>query len=178
VIERKTWDDLSKSIRQGRFVEQKQRLRASGFIGVIVLVEGSVPVDEQRVLQALANTQVHDGFLVHQVSDPGCTARFLCSITQRIASSSPAERLLADVQRQSKKSGELSVRGLWARQLTVCPGMSAQRARIVADKFPSFSALSAFYAACPVELRPGLLSLAVPEITPSVSSQMSALFGR
>lgn len=51
VCERKRLDDLASSIKDGRFVEQKNRLRKSGVRNVYYLVEESGLADVERIIQ-------------------------------------------------------------------------------------------------------------------------------
>uniref|UniRef100_A0A1B6CER1 Crossover junction endonuclease MUS81 n=2 Tax=Clastoptera arizonana TaxID=38151 RepID=A0A1B6CER1_9HEMI len=67
IIERKRLDDLAKSIKDGRFHEQKFRLKQCGIPNCIYLVENykehlSLPL--QTLLQAATNTQIIDNFTV------------------------------------------------------------------------------------------------------------------
>ena len=70
IIERKRVDDLSSSIKDGRFHEQKFRLKQCGIKSIIYLIEaqprtknfagGGIPFT--TLLQAATNTQVHSKF--------------------------------------------------------------------------------------------------------------------
>lgn len=89
VVERKRMDDLGHSIKDGRFHEQKFRLRKCGLNNVIYLVEnhGSnkhVGLPMQSLMQALANTRVHDGFKVHVTESLVHSVRFLATMTLRL----------------------------------------------------------------------------------------------
>ncbi|XP_072932851.1 crossover junction endonuclease MUS81 [Epargyreus clarus] len=89
IVERKRLDDLSASIKDGRFHEQKFRLRRCGLENVIYLVESyaskkylGLPI--QSLMQALANTRVQDGFKVHMTDSLHNSARFLAMMTKRL----------------------------------------------------------------------------------------------
>ncbi|PFX19394.1 Crossover junction endonuclease MUS81 [Stylophora pistillata] len=74
IVERKRMDDLCGSIIDGRFHEQKFRLRHCGLRHPIYLVEdfGSIQhmsLPENTLLQAIVNTQVVDGFFVKRTRD-------------------------------------------------------------------------------------------------------------
>lgn len=89
VVERKRMDDLGASIKDGRFHEQKFRLRRSGLENVIYLVEnyGSnkhVGLPIQSLMQALQNTRVQDNFKVHETDSLKNSARFLAIMTKRL----------------------------------------------------------------------------------------------
>lgn len=89
VVERKRMDDLGSSIKDGRFHEQKFRLRKCGLKNVIYMVEnyGSnrhVGLPLQSLMQALANTRVQDGFKIHLTDSLTNSARFLAMMTKRL----------------------------------------------------------------------------------------------
>lgn len=69
IVERKRMDDLASSIKDGRFREQKFRLKESGISNVIYLIEYrgtnehlGLPID--NLLQAVTNTQIQNQFSV------------------------------------------------------------------------------------------------------------------
>ncbi|KAJ0183429.1 hypothetical protein K1T71_001405 [Dendrolimus kikuchii] len=87
IVERKRMDDLAASIKDGRFHEQKFRLRKCGLKNVVYLVENygknrHVGLPLQSLMQALANTRVQDGFKVHVTDSLTDSARFLAIITK------------------------------------------------------------------------------------------------
>lgn len=89
VVERKRMDDFAASIKDGRFHEQKFRLRKCGLDNVIYLVENfgsnkNVGLPLQNLKQALANTSVQDGFKVHSTDSLANSVRFLAMMTKRL----------------------------------------------------------------------------------------------
>uniref|UniRef100_A0A3Q4BHI3 Crossover junction endonuclease MUS81 n=1 Tax=Mola mola TaxID=94237 RepID=A0A3Q4BHI3_MOLML len=88
VIERKRIDDLCGSIIDGRFREQKFRLKRCGLRQPIYLVEecGSAAshqsLPESTLQQAIINTQVVDGFFVKRVQDVKESAAYLTIMTR------------------------------------------------------------------------------------------------
>lgn len=69
IVERKRVDDLGSSIKDGRFHEQKFRLKQSGIQNLIYLIEShgnnqytGLPI--QTLMQAATNTQVQSKFQV------------------------------------------------------------------------------------------------------------------
>jgi ERCC4-type nuclease len=60
-VERKTVTDLSDSIKDGRYYEQKGRLKVSGLRNIVYLIEG--PLKPQK------------SFSFHQQGGPGAYAR-------------------------------------------------------------------------------------------------------
>lgn len=90
IVERKRLDDLIGSIKDGRFHEQKFRLRRSGIKNVIYLVE-EISMDQSRlqrseemVQSAIASIQVVDGYFLKKTQKIGDTIRYLVSMTQML----------------------------------------------------------------------------------------------
>lgn len=89
IVERKRMDDLAASIKDGRFHEQKFRLRKCGLKHVIYMVENygsnkQVGLPVQTLMQALANTRVQDDFKVQVTDSLTNSARFLAMMTLRL----------------------------------------------------------------------------------------------
>ncbi|KAM8818575.1 crossover junction endonuclease MUS81 [Rhynchonycteris naso] len=87
IVERKRLDDLCGSIIDGRFREQKFRLKRCGLAHRVYLVEehGSVhnlSLPESTLLQAVTNTQVIDGFFVKRTADIKESAAYLALLTR------------------------------------------------------------------------------------------------
>ncbi|KAK1755297.1 hypothetical protein QBC47DRAFT_213673 [Echria macrotheca] len=88
IVERKRLDDLIGSIRDGRFHEQKFRLRRSGVKNVIYLVE-EISMDamhfqkyEESVRSAIASIQVVNGYFLKRTQMMDESIRYLASMTK------------------------------------------------------------------------------------------------
>ena len=86
IIERKRMDDLCQSIMDGRYKEQKFRLKKCGITRLIYLIEdyGSMKhmsLPEKSIVQADINTQLIDEFIVHHTTDPKDSANYLIQMT-------------------------------------------------------------------------------------------------
>uniref|UniRef100_A0ABI7ZLZ2 Crossover junction endonuclease MUS81 n=1 Tax=Felis catus TaxID=9685 RepID=A0ABI7ZLZ2_FELCA len=87
IVERKRLDDLNSSIMDGRFHEQKFRLKRCGLGHQIYLVEehcsaNNLSLPESTLLQAVTNTQVIDGFFVKRTADIKESAAYLALMTR------------------------------------------------------------------------------------------------
>ncbi|OAX78871.1 hypothetical protein ACJ72_06817 [Emergomyces africanus] len=88
IVERKRLDDLIGSIKDGRFHEQKFRLRRSGVQNVIYLIEDFADVSAagskyyEHVASAIASTQVVNGYFVKQTRNLDDTIRYLARMTK------------------------------------------------------------------------------------------------
>ncbi|KAK4111879.1 hypothetical protein N656DRAFT_780014 [Canariomyces notabilis] len=90
IVERKRLDDLLGSIRDGRFHEQKFRLRRSGVKNVIYLVE-EISMDatyfqkwEESVQSAIASMQVVNGYFVKRTQKMDDTIAYLTAMTKML----------------------------------------------------------------------------------------------
>lgn len=91
IIERKRLDDLIGSIKDGRFHEQKFRLRRSGIKHVIYLIEefsvthpdaaGGAQKYQEMVASAIASTQVVNGYFIKKTRNLDDSIRYLARMT-------------------------------------------------------------------------------------------------
>ena len=92
IVERKRLDDLVGSITDGRFQEQKFRLRKSGVKNVIYLVEEfSLSTEKSTkfhdaIQSAIASTQVVNGYFVKRTVKLDETIRYLARMTKMLKS--------------------------------------------------------------------------------------------
>lgn len=90
IVERKRLDDLISSIKDGRFHEQKFRLKRSGVKKVIYIIE-EIAMDpasyqryEEAVHSALASTQVVNGYFVKRTAKMDDTVKYLARMTEML----------------------------------------------------------------------------------------------
>ncbi|KAL8912474.1 MAG: hypothetical protein Q9172_007499 [Xanthocarpia lactea] len=90
IIERKRLDDLISSIKDGRFHEQKFRLRKSGVKNVTYLLE-DINISQETwtkyhaaVQSAIASTQVVNGYFVKRTKGIDDTIRYLTRMTRTL----------------------------------------------------------------------------------------------
>ncbi|KAJ9239213.1 hypothetical protein DTO169E5_4503 [Paecilomyces variotii] len=91
IVERKRLDDLIGSIKDGRFHEQKFRLRRSGMKNVVYLIEEfaithdsshpSAAKYQELVSSAIASTQVVNGYFVKKTRNLDDSIRYLARMT-------------------------------------------------------------------------------------------------
>ena len=92
IVERKRLDDLVGSIKDGRFHEQKFRLRKTGVKNVVYVIE-EYSMSSERVLQfheaiesSIASMQVVEGYFVKKTSKLDDTIRYLARMTVMLKS--------------------------------------------------------------------------------------------
>jgi crossover junction endonuclease MUS81 len=89
VIERKRMDDLASSIIDKRFEEQKHRFAAADIKHAVYLVEDHGRIDNHslsadQLRQAMANSEVSDGFFVKHTADTNATVAYLVLMHRHI----------------------------------------------------------------------------------------------
>ena len=95
IVERKRLDDLWMSVKDGRYEEQKFRLKGCGLTHLFYLIEdfptkrefwgragGGAMVTPEAIEQAVANTAVQEGFTVKKTPDQKGTIEYLTLITR------------------------------------------------------------------------------------------------
>ena len=111
IVERKRMDDLCSSFIDGRYKEQKFRLKKSGITNPIYMIEdyGSMKhmsLPEKSLLQADINTQIIDRLLVHHTTDPKDSAYYLIHMTKFLIDRYKDKRLNACVKADLEKYRE------------------------------------------------------------------------
>ncbi|EEP82393.1 conserved hypothetical protein [Uncinocarpus reesii 1704] len=156
IVERKRLDDLVGSIKDGRFHEQKFRLRRSGIKNVIYLIEefaitdsssASAASTREAVASAIASTQVVNGYFVKRTRNMDDTIRYLARTTSllRTMFSDPAQSSLCLIPTSSITSvtSYLDILSQFRAEDNVAGlAHSAEKTTTYAVTFSTFSTLS------------------------------------
>ncbi|XP_048370797.1 crossover junction endonuclease MUS81 isoform X2 [Sphaerodactylus townsendi] len=178
VVERKRMPDLCGSIIDGRFHEQKFRLRQCGISHIIYLVEDSGSVQhlslpEKTLQQAITNTQVVDGFFVKRTCDIRESAAYLTIMTRQLTKLYGDKTLLSCTKEELERERPLQPRNdscvlltfaefnegavknkpqtvneVFARQLMQISGISGEKAAAILEQYKTPASLLAAYATC------------------------------
>uniref|UniRef100_F7DUM7 Crossover junction endonuclease MUS81 n=1 Tax=Xenopus tropicalis TaxID=8364 RepID=F7DUM7_XENTR len=167
VVERKRMDDLCGSIIDGRFREQKFRLKRCGLRRPIYLVEdhGSaqhLSIPETTLQQAIVNTQVVDGFFIKRTKDVRESAAYLTIMTRYLQGiySWKCDRSLRpdasscilvefkDFNEGAMKNKAQTVKEVFARQLMQISGVSGEKAAAILEKYSTPASLMSAYESC------------------------------
>lgn len=138
IIERKRLDDLSSSIKDGRFHEQKFRLKQSGITNVVYLIESHMKNGKIQsglpfttLLQAATNTQIHSKFQVKFTENNQHTILYLTVMTSFIENifmnKAPMKYQLLDFKKFNQsavKQRKCTVRETFIKQLLALKGLS------------------------------------------------------
>nr|CAG4643961.1 EOG090X06E6 [Lepidurus arcticus] len=196
VVERKRLDDLGSSIKDGRFKEQKFRLKSCG-ISVIYLVEDlhsrqQLGLPESTVLQAIANTHVVDGMNVKWTKDIRESVAYLNLMTKqmqktyenRVLRNGESFVTFHEFNTQGVKNKPMTVTDLFAKQLLQINGVSADKARAIVDRYPTPSLLKAALDECNTNREKELLLSNIPfgktkrMLGPALSKLLAWLYSR
>ncbi|XP_055331033.1 crossover junction endonuclease MUS81-like [Paramacrobiotus metropolitanus] len=87
IAERKRGDDLAVSIKDGRYTDQKYRMKETTIKRVIYIIEDcsrfmNKGLSDQALIQALANIKVQDGFVVKETENLRATVEYLLRMTR------------------------------------------------------------------------------------------------
>ena len=163
VFERKTIADLAASIKDGRYREQKQRLKSAyPFHRITYLIEGSLRdvmnkpttcgMPSKSLVSALIASRYREGFQVIHTANLTETVWYLLQIRDRMGektthstATTTAETVAADyagtLRVKTKKIDNLTPELVYTMQLSQLPGISMKIAGDIAGVYPSFSVL-------------------------------------
>jgi len=164
IVERKRVSDLSASILDGRYEEQKRRLLACPCQRVVYVIEGDLArrdvLTSKGLTSSIASTTVHSGFLVQRTSSVDGSIDFLASMHDALRASflptgamgasmpllqcpclpSPPLTYSSFVVQCAKPVATTALQ-LFGMQLRQIKGMSAPRAETVLERFATPYAL-------------------------------------
>ncbi|XP_065370990.1 crossover junction endonuclease MUS81-like [Calliphora vicina] len=164
IVERKRMDDLASSIRDGRFHEQKHRLKQSGIQHIIYLIEDygdnehvGLPLDSLK--QALSNTLIHNNFAIEHTENHRRSMMYLQGLTQMfirlykdkvllscdkedIQTSQPNQRMLGLLKfkalyEDSARNAQLTIREVFVQQLLQLHSLSLEKSLAIVTAFPT-----------------------------------------
>lgn len=168
IVERKRMDDFGASIKDGRFHEQKFRLKQCGIQNLIYLVE-SIDNNKHTGLplttlhQAATNTLIQDGFSVKFTDSLKDTLQYLASFTRILINIYKDKTLMAcpkedlintsiqddlfplmtfkEFNISSSKNKKFKVRDMFIKQLLQLKGLSVDKALAITGVYPTPKAL-------------------------------------
>ncbi|KAM3918318.1 crossover junction endonuclease MUS81 isoform 2-T6 [Leptodactylus fuscus] len=147
VIERKRMDDLCGSIIDGRFREQKFRLKRCGLSHPIYLVEdyGSaqhLSIPESTLQQAIVNTQ--------NKTLLSCTKEEAGKCNRVFHQDDPSCILIEfkDFNEGAMKNKAQTIKEVFARQLMQISGVSGEKAAAILDRYSTPASLLSAYESC------------------------------
>lgn len=155
IIERKRLDDLSSSIKDGRFHEQKFRLKQCGVENVIYLIENHSKgckahcgLPFTTLLQAATNSQIHSKMIVKFTENNQHTGLYLTVMTSFVENifknRAPLKFKMMEFEKFNKsavKQKRCTVRETFIKQLLALKGLSVDIALEITKFYPTPSDL-------------------------------------
>lgn len=155
IVERKKIPDLQASIIDGRYKDQKFRLKKSGIQNIIYLIEGKVNEKNNNddytsnnnnnydsVETAMYNTQIQDNFIIQNTNNEEETVQYLYNLTNVIIdiSKSDVQKIITKQEYEEfnsnmSKSKNLSVRDIFAKQMIQFSGCTPEKASSVVSVY-------------------------------------------
>lgn len=164
IVERKRLDDLGASIKDGRFREQKFRLKQSGIPNIYYIVENyekfsRVGIPLSTLFQASINSLVQDGFIIKYTDNHQDSMIYLATLTNTLYKIYKEKNLIAckkenlipvnitsnsillmkfeEFNKAASKLKNFSVCQMFIRQLLQLKGMSVDKALAIVQKYPT-----------------------------------------
>lgn len=172
IVERKRMDDLGSSIKDGRYHEQKKRLKQSNIKNLIYVIESygknthtGLPLSS--LIQAATNTLLQDGFQVKFTDNHRHTMEYLAGFTSLLNKHFKSKTLMGstkdDIQdhcitedlislltfKEFSKGGmkhkDYTVRDIFIKQILQLKGVSVDKALAITEKYPTPKVLKSEY---------------------------------
>ncbi|KAL0276495.1 UNVERIFIED_CONTAM: hypothetical protein PYX00_004053 [Menopon gallinae] len=165
IVERKRLDDLAQSVRDGRFHEQKFRLKQCGLANCIYLVEKygneatRLGLPLPSIQQAVSNTKVVDGFHVTVTNNNNESLSYLTLMTNLLTKIFKGKTLMSckkkdlkafnmseevislmpfpEFNKDSGKMKKFTVRNMLVKQLLQLNGLSVEKAKAIVNVYPT-----------------------------------------
>ncbi len=162
VFERKTLADLAASIKDGRFREQKQRLKTHPSHRITYIIEGvsfeklaSQPntygIASTALLSAMISLSYRDGYHVIHTKSLLDTVRFICEVHTRMIehpekikfaqTEATEETYMSSLKVKSKKIENITPQVCYSLQLAQIPGISTKIAQDISVSYPTLKLL-------------------------------------
>lgn len=155
IVERKSMEDLASSIIDGRYKEQKFRLKEMGLANIYYLIEGELKHQSRlpvhHIETAIIHTQVVDGFFVKRCQTLDRSIEYLAILTRKIEKlvhvqgkkkhllyneETSSGMTLKQFNKQAAKNSALTFEHIFGRQLCVIHGCSVNVAESILKQYP------------------------------------------
>lgn len=188
VVERKTWLDWGKSLRDGRYADQKARLLSEGEAStatVVYILEGHIrgwwghtgpdraQVANSQLEAAILKTTLRDQITVLRTKDTDHTCQVLGYLADQLR-----DGTLYAPTTTRYAAGPISKRRRdnqdpWQLMLMAMPGMSADKAAAVAAQYPNMGALATATSDELAEVRVAVEGKKARRLGPSLAQKLA-----
>uniref|UniRef100_T1GFA5 Crossover junction endonuclease MUS81 n=1 Tax=Megaselia scalaris TaxID=36166 RepID=T1GFA5_MEGSC len=154
ILERKRMDDLAGSIKDGRYSEQKYRLKSSGIPNLIYLIEDHKNNDRLglplgNLKQAAVNTQIHSGFQIKHTRTHKDSMMYIKELPNLNKQDYVIGMLsFSDFQNSTAKNKGIQIREIFIKQLIQLKFLTTEKAIAITEIYPTPRALLEAYDEC------------------------------
>lgn len=154
ILERKTWSDLTASICDGRWSEQKSRMIIPEDIPTqySFIIEGNIPSwssDKSRLNPsclwgALIKTQVRDKMNVYHTNDKDSTVLLILYLYKNLTSGGfeiKKNNAISGSSSKRKRENLNSTESIYIAMLSIIPGMSKTKSEVITKEYPTIKSL-------------------------------------
>lgn len=155
IVERKKIEDLISSIEDGRYKEQKFRLKRCGLKYPIYLIEGHLEGTERHIDffdNIMINTQIEDGFFIQRTQSEEETFQYLFLMTKHFMElnkkkcyENHSKFSFDEFSISVSKSKNLTISDIFAKQLLQLRGITAEKAASIIKLYPTPKSLLMAY---------------------------------
>ena len=139
ILERKTTADLKASLRDGRWEEQKERIKSNRGTAIVVYVIEGKPSVEPWYVSCILGSQIRDGICVINTADIEGTLFVIKKIWEKMNNgdwTSNGESKQFGTRR-IKKSDNNTPTEIWKSQLACIPRLSLEMAKKIVEVYPT-----------------------------------------
>lgn len=139
IVERKTVSDLKASLRDGRWEEQKERIKSNRGTAIVVYVIEGRPSVEPWYVSCILGSQIRDGICVINTADVEGTLFVIKKMWEKMGNgdwvnSSESKQFGT---RRIKKSDNNTPTEIWKSQLACIPRLSLDMAKKIVEVYPT-----------------------------------------
>jgi len=177
IVERKTLNDLSSSIVDGRYKEQKCRLLSSG-IKIVYILEGTSKnkhgVKLSTIFSAMLNMQFRDNITVIRTKDIEETSTILIMLKEKINNIpiNNSQQIVYESNVNISKKQNMTKDIVFIKQLSCIPGISDKFSKDICNIYPSMKHLILKYESLPSDKEKHLLLTCINGIGSVISKKV------
>jgi ERCC4-type nuclease len=139
ILERKTVADLKASLRDGRWEEQKERIKSNRGTAIVVYVIEGKPSVEPWYVSCILGSQIRDGICVINTADVAGTLFVIRKMWEKIGNGdwTTSTESKQFGTRRMKKSENNTPAEIWKSQLACIPRLSLEMAKKIIEVYPT-----------------------------------------
>lgn len=139
ILERKTTADLKASLRDGRWEEQKERIKSNRGTAIVVYVIEGTPSVEPWYVSCILGSQIRDGICVINTANVQGTLFVIKKLWEKIGNGdwTTSTESKQFGTRRIKKGDNNTPAEIWKSQLACIPRLSLDMAKKIVEVYPT-----------------------------------------